>query len=1146
MSHSVDTQDAIASSVRKVLHTPHMEQPLHHVLLSTSVKRWSYDVVCGAQPIVAPEALRPQLVSKLDQYRRERRDAAFTLYDKYETVNPLVPSLKSSIYTNGEWSCALNLAPVLKMPPHPSGHDLPVVLPVGDMIYIAKTWFFQNADYLKLQEICRIVGTTAAPGPTTEGTRDLADEPADFPDVVGHDETDARDEPDDVTALPIRSYPLGILKHVPGSVMFENDAWVGIPRYLGWSLWGPQITFPEGPPQCIPDHPRAPWDFMARGALTQPLTFCGIMRSEPVDQYPIVHTVVAALRSTSRHAPGGFLVADCAIGKTVLMAAIWIALHSPEIETNNMRPASSSSSTSATTPTSAQFALPLRRTANDPVVAPVTTCKALVIVNKDELIRQTIRAIKTFVPDARIGILKACKPPDVDSMDVCVATIQSIASRLKTIQANSSIQRRLHTIVAGHAAGAVHMQPVDDDTDKSWLEQFGIVFFDEAHHFAANSFSTIVNQIPALYRVALTATPRREDGRVYMLRWLLGPNMVRASRPWNFFQSRYIAWHCGQQLERVRMVGGGGGRGGAMGGRGRRRGGAMGGRGGIAMPDKFAYMACIAEDIHRSTTIAQLLLDAHWQSREPNHESSVYHDLMTLPIRCGHDVVGYAHGVYGATMRILPPPEQWLCMAKYPSLESMFMDNMKLQRQHMGGMPSHGECTLHRHTQSRNSTTALSTVDTNTHDISNPHGVISAHPYVAQVRQFAMRLPPLCEEATAEITRKPSAATTTKAPVEAPPTTNFCDSAPAHHGPTLRWQSIDNIVDPHAHTVSRLSMTFSDSIQHLISLQHLTAWTIQQCLPDTMIIRTSVHQLSIVSLAHLHDGHRAHFAMYKSGQGMHALHGAATAAAAPTTTGPDFFDAWFMQYPHSGEGYHHSRHPHNQARHARDYKLSSAQKKARENAAADTRGESLAANRMYHAQFEWTTCYTPMAWAQPDIRDDVVDASSTNDASASHVSPHNASKSKKRKRNTTAASARKTRTVMGNDAAWDPRPPLPIICTLGLYVGTRKLPLDFLDAKQRHCSDQNVALSCDFVFTTHAMSSDGIDQPRASILVDAMASRRDNVQFKGRIERTLEGKPPPLTMQIVDMGIPFFENRARLHAKHDIAMCRQVEYYGVC
>lgn len=58
-------------------------------------------------------------------------------------------------------------------------------------------------------------------------------------------------------------------------------------------------------------------------------------------------------------------------------------------------------------------------------------------------------------------------------------------------------------------------------------DQFGVVVLDEAHHCPAPSFTEVVGQFAARWRLGLTATPERKDGLHPLMHAALGPELVR-------------------------------------------------------------------------------------------------------------------------------------------------------------------------------------------------------------------------------------------------------------------------------------------------------------------------------------------------------------------------------------------------------------------------------------------------------------------------------------------------------------------------------------------------------------------------------------------------------------------------------------------
>jgi superfamily II DNA or RNA helicase len=53
-------------------------------------------------------------------------------------------------------------------------------------------------------------------------------------------------------------------------------------------------------------------------------------------------------------------------------------------------------------------------------------------------------------------------------------------------------------------------------------DRFGVVIVDEAHHCPASTFQRVLRAIRSYFRIGLTATPERDDGRTPLLYWTMG------------------------------------------------------------------------------------------------------------------------------------------------------------------------------------------------------------------------------------------------------------------------------------------------------------------------------------------------------------------------------------------------------------------------------------------------------------------------------------------------------------------------------------------------------------------------------------------------------------------------------------------------
>jgi len=120
-------------------------------------------------------------------------------------------------------------------------------------------------------------------------------------------------------------------------------------------------------------------------------------------------------------------------------------------------------------------------------IAQMIGLKTLIVVHNTQLLGQWKDRISS-VTDAQIGHIEG-KICDVENKDIVVGMALTIAKR---------------------------------DYDKLF-DQFGLIIFDEAHHYSSKEFSKTVRKTAFQYTLALTATPRRVDGLMKVMHWYIGP-----------------------------------------------------------------------------------------------------------------------------------------------------------------------------------------------------------------------------------------------------------------------------------------------------------------------------------------------------------------------------------------------------------------------------------------------------------------------------------------------------------------------------------------------------------------------------------------------------------------------------------------------
>ena len=122
--------------------------------------------------------------------------------------------------------------------------------------------------------------------------------------------------------------------------------------------------------------------------------------------------------------------------------------------------------------------------------------KTLIIVHAQFLLEQWLERINTFLPTARVGIIRqdVC---DYSDKDIVVGMLQSIIKR---------------------------------EYPKECMKSFGHLIIDEVHHIGSKTFSSIFFKVQCEYMLGLSATPERKDGLSKIIYWFLGPQIVDIKR----------------------------------------------------------------------------------------------------------------------------------------------------------------------------------------------------------------------------------------------------------------------------------------------------------------------------------------------------------------------------------------------------------------------------------------------------------------------------------------------------------------------------------------------------------------------------------------------------------------------------------------
>lgn len=124
--------------------------------------------------------------------------------------------------------------------------------------------------------------------------------------------------------------------------------------------------------------------------------------------------------------------------------------------------------------------------------AAVAGTRTLILVHTEDILQQWLDRIDTEIPDADKGVIRG---QTFKVGQITVATVQTFKRRLLE--------------------------------NPELAKMFGMVVLDEAHHAAANTFEFILNEMHAKYRIGLTATDKRADGRHPYMRLVIGPVIYR-------------------------------------------------------------------------------------------------------------------------------------------------------------------------------------------------------------------------------------------------------------------------------------------------------------------------------------------------------------------------------------------------------------------------------------------------------------------------------------------------------------------------------------------------------------------------------------------------------------------------------------------
>lgn len=133
----------------------------------------------------------------------------------------------------------------------------------------------------------------------------------------------------------------------------------------------------------------------------------------------------------------------------------------------------------------------------------------LILVHSRQLLDQWQERLRSFLPEAEIGIIRGGKKKPTGNIDI--ATYQSLINK-------------------------------KENTVSQIVQEYGHVIVDECHHVSAPRFEMVLNEVRAKYILGLTATPERQDGHQKIIFMAAGPirHKVKSSSDERFEQEVQI------------------------------------------------------------------------------------------------------------------------------------------------------------------------------------------------------------------------------------------------------------------------------------------------------------------------------------------------------------------------------------------------------------------------------------------------------------------------------------------------------------------------------------------------------------------------------------------------------------------------------
>lgn len=174
--------------------------------------------------------------------------------------------------------------------------------------------------------------------------------------------------------------------------------------------------------------------------------------------------------------------------------------------------------------------------------------KTLWIQHTSDLLSQSMERVKSLVPGIRVGIIQG-QICDTVGKDIVFCTVQTLALKIRemetaalalepeavTMSTPKDESECMFSELDALGSGSEDETPIERPKKKAkkpmailpddFFDQFGMTVIDEVHHYAASTFSRVSQKMRSMWKLGLSATPKRKDGLEDLIYWTIGPKV---------------------------------------------------------------------------------------------------------------------------------------------------------------------------------------------------------------------------------------------------------------------------------------------------------------------------------------------------------------------------------------------------------------------------------------------------------------------------------------------------------------------------------------------------------------------------------------------------------------------------------------------